>query len=39
MILLDITELSPDDLAQLADSPLAEALSKTDSEPNRWQNY
>jgi hypothetical protein len=31
---LDITDLSPDELAGLADSPLAEVLSKTDSESN-----
>ncbi len=27
---IDISELSPDDLAHLADSPLAEVLSKPD---------
>jgi hypothetical protein len=31
---LDIVDLSPDDLGRLADSPLAEVLSKTDHEPN-----
>lgn len=37
MNLFDITVLSPDELAQLADSPLAEALSKIDSELNHMQ--
>jgi hypothetical protein len=37
MSLLDITNLSPDDLTRLADSPLAEALAKTDSERNQMQ--
>ena len=37
MSLFDITDLSAADLARLADSPLAEALSETDSEPNRMQ--
>jgi hypothetical protein len=32
MIPFDITDLSPHDVARLADSPLGEALLKTDSE-------
>jgi hypothetical protein len=35
--LIDITDLSPDELARLAGSPLADALVKTDTEPNRMQ--
>jgi hypothetical protein len=31
---LDITNLSPDDLGRIADSPLAEALANTESKPN-----
>lgn len=38
MSLIDITDLSPEDLARLADSPLAEALAKTDSEHNRMRH-
>jgi hypothetical protein len=38
MSLIDITDLSPEDLARLADSPLAEALAKDDSEHNRMQH-
>jgi len=35
MNLFDIADLSPDDLARLADSPLAEVLSKSDSVQSR----
>jgi hypothetical protein len=35
--LLDITELSPDDLALLAGSPLVDTFAKTDGAPNRVQ--
>ncbi|MBO0879498.1 MAG: hypothetical protein J2P17_03825 [Mycobacterium sp.] len=35
--LVDITDLSSDDLARLAGSPLVDTFAKTDNEPNRVQ--